>query len=566
MKNIKEIFKILITGVILISTLSSRAQSISVGTPVLETYYRRLQLIGKLDSSISFSVRPLFVEAIQKDNIFDPDGSLTKDSWMKTSGPIHFAEGKGTFQILPFTWQQQINSHNPYGWNDGAMIPARGYQTLVSGGFFAKFGPLSIQLKPELVYAQNSAFQGYGNERNSNDMNAYYLSYNLIDAPERFGNTNYSKFSWGQSSIRLTFGPASLGLSNENLWWGPGIKNSLMMTNTPAGFKHVTLNTIKPVKTYIGSFEGQIIGGRLEESGYTPLQGDNSLWNKPRDDWRYLAGLNVIYQPKWIPGLFVGFTRTFMSYGPDLEGLDDYIPFFIPFQKNQIGSGAGDDGSARDQRTSLYARWLFTKAKAEVYFEYGLNDNSYNFRDFIGSPDHSRAYVFGFKKLVPLKQMADEYIQVGAEITQMSQTVDGLLVRNAFGFYYHSEVRQGYTNNGEVLGAGSGTGGNLQSIDISWVKGLKKLGLSFDRLEHNRDFYDYAGFANAQGGNRSWVDFALGAEGEWNYRNLLFNAKIQGIKSLNYQWRQKDFTDTQYYIPNNDVFNFHGELGVTFRF
>jgi hypothetical protein len=568
MKNIyQSIFLIILLG----SSIGIKAQTIPVGTPLIEDYYRRQQLLGKLDSSISFTVRPLFAESLNKEDIFDPKETLKNNSWFKTSTGITFADGKGNFQILPFSWRQQYNSHHPYGWNDDAMIPAKGYQTLVSGGFFVKYGPLSIQLKPEFVYAQNSHFGSYGDDRIDSELASYFGNYNLIDAPESFGNSSYQKLFWGQSSIRLTFGPVSFGLSNENLWWGPGMRNSLMMSNNASGFKHLTLNTVKPVKTPIGSFEGQIIGGRLEESGFAPLTRQTNslginLYNKPRSDWRYLAGLNINYQPKWIPGLFLGFTRTFMSYGDDLSGLADYIPFFIPFQKTKIGNGAGDDGSARDQRTSLYARWLFQKAHAEIYFEYGLNDNSYNFRDFIGSPDHSRAYLFGFRKLIPLKNKTDEFIQVNAEITQLSQSVDGLLLRNAGSFYYHEEVSQGYTNNGEVLGAGIGTGGNHQSIDLSWIKGLNKLGLAFERLEHNRDFYDYARFASAPGGSRTWVDFALAAQGEWNYKNLLFNAKIQGIKSLNYQWRQKDLTISGYYMPNNDVFNFHGELGVAFKF
>ena len=567
----KKIFSIGLLALVFTYSFNLKAQTVPVGTTV-EDYYRRLQLLGQLDSSISFTNRPITPEAIKKENIFDPEEQLLKEGWLKKSGPLHFAKGKGTFQILPFSWQQQFNSHHPFGWNDGPMIPAKGYQTLVTGGIFAKIGPLSIQLKPEYVYAQNADFESYGDNRSDAEVAVYYGgNYNLIDNPERYGNQSYSKLRWGQSSIRLTVGPASLGLSNENIWWGPGLKNSLMMSNNASGFKHVTLNTVRPVKTYIGSFEGQIIGGRLESSGFSPL--DNTalssgtvVYDKPREDWRYLAGLNISYQPKWIPGLFLGFTRTFMSYGSDLNELADYIPFFVPFQKVKIGEGAGDDGNARDQRTSLYGRWLFPKAHAEVYFEYGLNDNSYNFRDFIGSPDHSRAYLFGFKKLVPLKKREGEFIQFNAEITQMSQTIDGLLLRGAGSFYYHGEVRQGYTHNGEVLGAGSGTGGNLQSFELSWVKGFKKLGLSFDRLEHNRDFYDSSGFSTAKGGSRNWVDFAFAAVGEWNYKNLLFNAKLQGIKSLNYQWRQKDFTESQYYIPHNTVYNFQGQLGVTYRF
>jgi hypothetical protein len=51
-------------------------------------------------------------------------------------------------------------------------------------------------------------------------------------------NGPFNKAFWGQSSIRLTFGPASIGLSNENIWWGPGIRNSLIMSNNAPGFKH----------------------------------------------------------------------------------------------------------------------------------------------------------------------------------------------------------------------------------------------------------------------------------------------------------------------------------------
>ena len=41
-----------------------QAQSLSVGTPVLEDYYRRLQLLGKVDEDISFVIRPLYSDAL----------------------------------------------------------------------------------------------------------------------------------------------------------------------------------------------------------------------------------------------------------------------------------------------------------------------------------------------------------------------------------------------------------------------------------------------------------------------------------------------------------------------
>lgn len=543
-----------------------KAQSVPVGTVGIEDYYRRQQLLGKLDSSVSFSIRPLFPAAAFKvKNVFDPDSTLSTDGYFKSSGPVRFAKGLGEFQILPFSWQQQYNSNHPYGWNDGAMIPARGYQTMLSGGFFAKFGPLSIQLRPEFVYAENKSFQGFATNRSDAELTGYF--YNLADVPERFGNGSYSKIGWGQSSIRLTAGPVSFGLSNENLWWGPGVQNALIMTNNASGFKHLTLNTVKPIRTPIGSFEAQIIAGKLEDSGFpllnqtTTSTGEN-LFTPYNSDWRYLTGFNISYQPKWIPGLSLGFIRDFVSYEEDVKSFKDYFPFLFPVQKSAIGTQG--DPFHRDQRLSGYARWVFPKAHAEVYFEYGLNDNSYDYRDFIGSPDHSRAYIFGITKLVPLKLRKDEFIQINAEIDQLSQSVDRL-IRPAGGFYEHFEIRQGYTNMGQVLGAGTGSGGNLQTLDVSWVKGLKKLGLSFQRYEHGADFYDvYINDLNNQ--SRRWVDFAVAAQGVWNYKNLIFSAKLQGIKSLNYEWILKDYTPSEYYIPHNDVFNLHGELGITFRF
>lgn len=549
----------------------AKAQTIPVGTPVLDDYYRRLQLSGGIDSNISFTIRPIYpsVKNIRHD-AFNPD-SADNEKWTST-GPFYFAKGAGKVQILPLLWQQQFNSNHPYGWNDGLMIPAKGYQTMISGGVFFKYGPLTIQLRPEYVYAANPAFTGFASGHGDADLTAYYNYHNLIDNPERFGNGSYTKASLGQSSIRLTFGPISFGLSNENLWWGPGIRNSLILSNNAPGFKHVTINTVRPVNTPIGSFEVQVIGAKLENTDLPPLAvtttstGAN-LYRTRRDDWRYYSGFNINYHPKWVPGLFLGLTRAFDAYQKDIKGFNAYVPFFTPYAKSSINpDGSQGDAFDRDQVTSLYARWLFTKAKAEVYFEYGINDNSYNMNDFLGSPEHSRAYIFGMRKLVALNNKPGEGILFSGEITQLSQSIDRT-VRQASGWYIHSGVRQGMTNEGQVIGAGTGSGGNLQSVDISWVRGLKKLGLLFERYEHDVDFQQ-AFLPDVSNYSRKWVDFGVGLQGDWNYKNLLFNAKLEGIQSLNYEWILKNYNpaSSNYYIPNNSVFNVHMELGVMYRF
>ena len=209
------------------------AQSLPVGTPGLEDAYRRAQLLGKVDSTISFTSRPFFPEAsLNVKNGFDPYSTFEEGTDKKFNGTLHFLGKWGEVKLSPIIWRQQFNTDHPYSLNDGEMIPARGYQTMFSAGIFAKLGPLSIQLQPEYVYAENRDYEGYSDKQSGISWAAYYNFLNRIDLPEKFGDKAYNRLFWGQSSIRLTVGPVSLGLSNENLWWGPGVRNSLLMSNT----------------------------------------------------------------------------------------------------------------------------------------------------------------------------------------------------------------------------------------------------------------------------------------------------------------------------------------------
>ena len=500
------------------------AQSLPLGTAAIEDYYLRKQLNGELDPSISFTVRPVFPFLNESNKRIEADSLLNLGKQIFSS-----AIGKSKILILPFVWQHRYNSHPSNNRNDGAMIPAKGYQSLLSAGFYAKTGPLSVQIRPEYVFAGNSKF----NEYSSHVGNA--------DLPARFGNDPYSRLSWGQSSIRLNFDPISIGLSNENVWWGPGKQNSILMSNTAPGFKHLTLNTSRPIKTPIGSLETQILSGRLEGSGFKS--------NLP-DDWRYLSGLVLSYQPRWLPGLFLGMSRSFQIYNEDMDdSFGDYMPILQAFQKIKTK----EDFKRRDQLTSLFARWLLTGSRAEVYFEYGKNDHSWNTRDFLMSPYHSRAYTLGMSKLVPYQGKEDEFIQLGVELTHMEQSIDRQF-RNAGEWYTHYQVLHGYTNRGEVLGAGIGPGGNLVSVNVSWVKGLKQIGLQFERYEHNGDLANVFGYG-------PWIDFNMAALGSWTHNKFIFNAKLHGIQSVNYQWLSGPLGS-----PNKNVFHLNGEVGMMYRF
>jgi hypothetical protein len=560
--------------ILLIITLSFQkgifAQSLPVGTAVLEDALRRAQLLGEIDSSISFVNRPLFpAQSMKLKNTFDPYSSLDRERWRKTDGVIRFANEKGKVQLLPFTWQQQFNTQYPYSLNDGAMIPARGNQTMISGGIYAEYGPISIQLKPEYVNASNKDFQGFYKEHSDNIWKEYYNLHNTIDLPERFGELIYEKIFWGQSSARITRGSLSLGLSSENLWWGPGMQNSLMMSNSAPGFHHVTLNTVKPILSFIGSFEGQIIGGKLENSGFAPPDTNRTyngikLYSPKRNDWRYINAMVISYQPKWVHGLFLGATRSFIIYHEDMGNtLKDYLPILTPFAKKE-NYGEGESSAPSDQRSSVFIRWLWTRAQAEIYGEYLREDHAYNFRDLILQLEYSHAYLWGFSKMIALNRMKKKYLQVNAEFTKIEQTITNPERPSKYIYTHTAGVRHGYTNMGQMLGAGIGPGSNLQNISISWIQELKSLGINFIRYVHNNDFHN----AIIKDQRAKWTDTGIEAFGNWNWKNLLFSAKMQFINSYNYQHRYipTKVDPETYWIPGENTFNFQAQLSTCFRF
>lgn len=560
--------KISVIILFLLSSFQLRllAQSIPVGSVGMEDYYRRAQLLGTADSSVSLMIRPLWPKnAFKTNNVFYPDSLERQSSFISKSGLFRDRKGRFEVSLLPVSLQTQVNTDHPYGWNDGAMIPSRGFQSLVSGGIFLRYGILTVQLRPEFDFAQNSTFSTLNPDNYDIITARFYDYYNNIDLPVRFGKNPHTKVMWGQSSIRLNYKELSVGLSTENLWWGPGIRNSLLMSNTAQGFKHFTFNTIKPVKTPVGSFEGQIIAGKLQNSGFGVLEPErdyfsSTLFVPKTNDWRYISGLVLTWQPKWVPGLFFGLTSSSQLYHNDLSGVSDYLPFFSSASKLGTDQSAGK----RDNRSSVFMRWLWPEEHAEIYFEYGRNNGSGNLRNRILEPDRNRAYIFGLRKMLPFNGSRNENILISVEATQLQETKASDIYA-ASSWYINKYVRHGYTNEGEVLGAGIGPGANSQTLDVSWIKGLKRLGIQLERYVHNNDLYTYT-YSNNFDSRRHWTDLSMAFSAEWNYGNFILNAKLMGVKSLNYQWYLYQSPTDDINISGKDAFNLQIQTGVTYRF
>ena len=560
--------------ILIFSVSVSNSQSINLNESHLIDYFRISKLTGDLETNFSFNLLPIDIE--KNDFIVD---SVFFDLKEYALTILSILNDKVKLKILPVDYNIEYNSHHPYNRNNGSMIPNRGYQQIISPGIYAEIGPLSIQLKPEYIFSENKDFEGFGEGPNGHYPIIWakrYKLWNHIDMPERFGEKSFNEILIGQSSIRLNFKGLSLGVSNENIWWGPSIRNSIMMSNHARGFKHITFNTIEPIKTKIGNFEWQIITGRLESSGFTPPNTDfefagtkiyvpkiNQL--SETDDWRYLQGYTISYSPKWISGLSLGFTRWVQMYSALVEGRytwmgkgTTWFPVFKNlFRKNDFNENLEQQ---TDQAAGFFMKWYWKDSKAEIYLEYNHNDSKQNIRDLILDSDHSRAATVGLQKVFKINN--DNFI-FSWEWTQMEQTA-GRLLRNAGSWYEHGWTYDGFTNNGEVLGASIGPGSNSHYLSINRIIKTEKIGFAFEIIDQDNDFYQTA-FSSAKDFRRYWKDFNFHINYSKKINNFWLSSNLMYSRSLNYQWDLDD-TATPYYHPGNDVNNFHVNIKLAYLF
>lgn len=540
------------------------SQTIPVGTPVLDEYLRRMQLLGQVDSASSWMIRPIYpAEAFGVEHGFDLDSSLVD----LDNSELHSRIGtKGKFLMMPGVYKAKYNSTYASESNEGAFIPNRGIQQVFSPGIYAEYGNFSLQLQPELLLAQNKDYEGFPIEHQATIL-FYYEFMNRIDMPERFGEKAYNRVYLGQSSFRFNLAEYSLGISTENLWWGPGRRSSLLMGNNAPGFLHFTLNTRKPVSTPIGSVEGQAIAGFLKSTEFLPPWPDYTIQQNPvyipkrANGNRYMSGLVLTYQPKWVPGLFLGYGSVNHMYREDVSTFSDLLPIF-----NGRKGPSNVFDPVRDKRqqfSSGFFRWLAPAGRFEFYGEYGTRGNSRKFEEFATSPETGRAVVLGFTHLMNLKKQG-RYLELSSEMTLSGQTVREE-IRQLRSWYIHDHVRHGYTHQGEVLGVGNGPASNQLFVGAAWVEGLKKIGLQFERIEYNTDFYYYRYEASKDWRNK-YVDLVFTLAPEWQFGDLLLSGKFQYVSTLNYKWYLENDPSGQYFVPGWDRQNFVGQLGLTYLF
>jgi hypothetical protein len=472
----------------------------------------------------------------------------------------------------------QENSNLPFGFNDGSMIPSVGKQNYYNFQIGVQWGNFTLQYAPEKVNAENFEVQGLGNDFDGtangspgNFWRRYYeISENIIEAPNTHFNKESDQDFIGQTSIKYHTKNISFGISTENLWWGPGMHYSLVLTNNAPGFLHYSINTNKPIHTFIGNIEAQFIGGSLQNGFLKPSENNNpyaAQWYTPKDpNERYITGMILTINPKWTKNLFLGLSNMAYIYQRDMNGLEDATALSNFSKYTSL--------KKRPALGAVFLRYALPKDHAEVYFEYGRNDRGATPINILYD-SVATGYVAGVRKLFPLSNNP-KYgaISLNIEIVQLKMPQanliwDANLMSKQSSWYTNKQVRQGYTNKGQILGSYVGPGGSGQIMQLAWVKGMNKIGAGIERVSHNKDFYYYNYFNGLTypGPNfKYWSDFIYSFYMRVKVGNFIMASEVKKSETYNYLWTKTgsgglygpsdtDRTNTQFNISLRYLFN-----------
>lgn len=393
------------------------------------------------------------------------------------------------------------NSAHPWGFNDGPLRPGRGTNLMLSSGVAVVAGPLQLVAVPQVVHEANLDFQTIpyvqGSTPARNEWaNWFYRPPMSADYPQRFGPASRTAVSV-QGRLALEFTSAArFGLSTENRWWGPGVRNALVLSAQGPGFAHLFVESAKPITTRLGDFEYQYLLGRLDESEFFDTLSAN--------DGRSLSAVALTWRAPGRLGNWpaVGVSRAVIAQqGPGVATMLD-------FGRN-VGrqwSRPADSTSQRDQIFALFARWRFPEQGVEAYVEWAKLEQVANLREALEQPGHMQAYTLGAQWARPWRNgtlhFQTEFSYLEPSASWRSRPVGTTFTSRA--------VPQGWTQQGQMLGPAIGPGASSQYAALDFYRPRWRTGFSLGRWRRDANYR----FVYPQGFLRDdlqlWASFRAG--------------------------------------------------------
>lgn len=419
------------------------------------------------------------------------------------------------------------NSALPYSLNDGALWAGRGLNVSMSGGLawtqrLEEVG-VRLVLAPMLYFSENRPFQVFPNRTpgRSPYANPFHGAGTTasLDLPHRFGNRHLLGIDAGRSELAVEWPAVTVGVTASNEWWGPGIRNAIILSNNAAGIPRWYARTTRPARTVLGGVEAKLIGGTLTRSLF---------FGQDESEHRTISGILIQLRPAFDSTLTFGFSRVvYAPVGPEASELTSTLArSFDAITRWENLSGPQLQRS--DQIGAVFARWIFPAVGLEVYGEWARMDLPRNATELLTAPHYTGGWTFGFNWAHA--RAPGRYLRLQSEVTYLEQSrVFG--DRPSADFYSGQASPHGYTQRGQIIGAAIGPGASSQWIAVDWLVPRWQVGGFVGRIRWDNDalyrepaptFWDHD------------VSMLAGLRGGWRTALSDFGVEITAAKRYNY--------------------------------
>ena len=427
------------------------------------------------------------------------------------------------------------NSQVAHSLNDGALWAGRGANVLLRGGLHASWHPsarigIDVRLVPELTYSRNHPFPIL--TYRGSDRSAYASPWHgagglaSADLPLRFGDQPITRLIPGQSSVRLRVDRIAAGVATESHWWGPGMRNALILSGHGEGFPHGFVRTAEPLRIPGGHLEAVMLAGVLSESPYFDTTRANDL--------RSISAAAVTYRLHAEPGLTIGVARSVIAPIERAErGFTRSGDVLARWEHVRAPTDTTPEGRSRqqsDQLLSLFGRWAFAPHGFEFYAEWARLEVPRSLREWLVAPQSTQGYTLGLQWIRPLRDTT-RHLRLHGEATNLELSTTFTDRPPYPDFYAGRATAQGFTHRGQVLGAAIGPGASSQWLAADYFAREWGAGLMLGRIRWEND-----ALYREIGPNyfRHDVSLLWGVRGGGSWRGTAIGAEITAQRRLNY--------------------------------
>ena len=261
---------------------------------------------------------------------------------------------------------------------------------------FLSHNQVLLSLEPYFFTSENLSFTSY-----HDDPLFQALNDGLAHEQRPYLSTGFR-----ESQLLLVNNDIGIGYANTNMWWGPGLHNSLHMSNNTSGFNYFFMGTTSEKRISFIGYNIKYVFSKLDKNLAKP----------------FFTGFTADFTIHSNPIITLGLIRSFLSGGdlespwPETNNISTSDAMLLPFQQI-FKKGLNQD--AYDQTLSIFTNVTFPKSGLKLYFEIGANDHRYDIYDFLQHPDHTAATILGFRKY---NFFNNEKLILGMEYTNLRKT------------------------------------------------------------------------------------------------------------------------------------------------